>query len=138
MHWPAWVRGRHGTGALCPSCNLAREAATRASIVGSNNGNSPGCILDRNMLPVRGKGSVRRMGEWMTAERLLPRMQIPDEDKPRQGSDAGLIGRNRDSIRSADFQRFTHDNRNAEESRSAEPANVKDSMRHAPRASTGP
>src|SRR5439155_8271774 len=28
MHWPAWVRGRHGTGALCPSCNLAREAAT--------------------------------------------------------------------------------------------------------------
>src|SRR4051812_3033933 len=25
---PAWVRGRHDTGALCPSCDLAREAAT--------------------------------------------------------------------------------------------------------------
>src|SRR5262249_57297606 len=24
---PAWVRGRHDTGASCPSCNLAREAA---------------------------------------------------------------------------------------------------------------
>src|SRR5262245_22069494 len=25
---PAWVRGRHDTGAVCPSCNLAQEAAT--------------------------------------------------------------------------------------------------------------
>ena len=28
MEWPAWVSGRHDTGAMCPSCNLAREAAT--------------------------------------------------------------------------------------------------------------
>src|SRR5262249_4474613 len=28
MEWPALVRGRFGTGASCPSCNLAREAAT--------------------------------------------------------------------------------------------------------------
>src|SRR5262249_29562118 len=25
---PTWVRGRHDTGASCPSCNLAREAVT--------------------------------------------------------------------------------------------------------------
>src|SRR5215218_7627740 len=28
LNRPAWVRGRLGTGASCPSCNLAREVAT--------------------------------------------------------------------------------------------------------------
>src|SRR5262249_7491606 len=32
---PAWVRGRHDTGAPCPSCNLARETVTRSLVTRS-------------------------------------------------------------------------------------------------------
>jgi hypothetical protein len=36
----AWVRGRHDTGATCPSCNLARETVTRSLVTRAGPGSA--------------------------------------------------------------------------------------------------